>query len=198
MTTYQVPISASSSQLEFVTNARSFEDPFTGTIQTAARTGNRWLITLTFNNVQGTRRRIMQSFIMKLRGQENRFFTRDFGYVGAFGTPTGTPLVDGASQTGNSLVTDGWTASTAIFEEGDEFQVGNFLKMITADVSSNGSGQATLTFEPQLHTSPANDDPIDISEPTGQFIMIGNRSGWSDQLGGFSNFVVVGIEDVLA
>ncbi len=198
MATFQLPISASAQSLIFMTATRTFESPFTGSIQSVGRNADRWLINLQFNGVTGSRKAQMKAFILKLRGPANRFFTRDFDYSGARGTPTGTPLVQGASQSGSSLITDGWTPSTAIFKEGDEFQVGNFLKMITADVSSDGGGNATLSFEPQLHSSPANNAALDVTDPTGQFIMMDQRSGWSDHPDGSSTFNIAGLEDVLA
>jgi hypothetical protein len=92
----------------------------------------------------------------------------------------GTPLVNGASQnttydtTGvntQSLITDGWTASAASrVKKGDVFTLANvydvnpvtkatlpFLKqfVVTADGSSDGSGNLTLTIAPQIITSGA-------------------------------------------
>ncbi len=41
------------------------------------------------------------------------------------GAATGTPLVKGASQTGNTLTTDGWTTGvTGILKAGDWIQLG--------------------------------------------------------------------------
>jgi hypothetical protein len=92
----------------------------------------------------------------------------------------GTPLVNGASQnttydtTGvntQSLITDGWTASAAArVQKGDVFTLAgvydvnpvtkatlSFLKqfVVTADGSSDGSGNLTLTIAPQIITSGA-------------------------------------------
>ncbi len=98
--------------------------------------------------------------------------------VGAHG---GTPLVAGGSQkttyalskTTNtqSLVTDGWSNSTAILKAGDVFTIAgvyavnpvpgegstgktamNYLQQftVTADASSDGSGNATLTIAPAI------------------------------------------------
>lgn len=88
--------------------------------------------------------------------------------VGAHG---GTPLVNGASQTGTSLVTDGWTASVSgLLKQGDVFTIagvygvnpvsrqstGKLQKfVVTSDRASNGSGQATLEIYPAITTSGA-------------------------------------------
>lgn len=86
--------------------------------------------------------------------------------VGALG---GTPLVNGGSQTGASLVTDGWTASAAPrLKQGDIFTIAGVLAVnpvtkqstgslqqfvVTADVSSDGSGNATIPIYPSIVTS---------------------------------------------
>lgn len=95
--------------------------------------------------------------------------------VGAHG---GTPLVNGASQnvtyaasknTGTqSLITDGWTISTAVLKEGDVFTIagvnavnrrtredtGELAQFVVrADGTSDGSGNLTLTIAPAIITS---------------------------------------------
>ncbi len=89
--------------------------------------------------------------------------------VGAHG---GTPLVNGASQTGASLATDGWTNSTTgILKEGDVFTIddvyavnpltrqstGQLMQFtVTADVDSGAStGPATIPISPAIVTSGA-------------------------------------------
>jgi hypothetical protein len=81
----------------------------------------------------------------------------------------GTPLVNGASQTGSTLVTDGWTASAASrLKKGDVFTIANVYAVnpqnrqstgqlrqfvVTADVSSDGSGNASIPISPAITTS---------------------------------------------
>jgi hypothetical protein len=102
------------------------------------------------------------------------------------GTHGTTPLVKGASQTGASLITDGWTATTGTILDGDVFTIADvydinpvskqtygYLKqfVVTADVTADGSGDATLSISPSIVTSgggqnvsagPANDAAITI------------------------------------
>ncbi len=42
-----------------------------------------------------------------------------------YGTYSGTPLVNGANQTGSSLITDGWTSGGATLNKGDTFTIGS-------------------------------------------------------------------------
>ncbi len=77
------------------------------------------------------------------------------------GAGGGTPLVNGASQTGSALVTDGWSVSiTNVVRAGDVIRIAGLspLYRITADANSNGSGQATLGISPPI---PAGSSPAD-------------------------------------
>lgn len=81
----------------------------------------------------------------------------------------GTPLVNGASQTGATLVTDGWTAAAAArLKKGDVFTIAGVYQVnpqsrqstgqlqqfvVTADVSSDGSGNASVPIYPSIVTS---------------------------------------------
>ena len=198
MSTYPLPQSAHDMQMTLVTNSKIFTDPFTGAIQSAARNGARWRLNFNFINKSGLARRELQAFKVKLNGQEHRVQTKDHSYSGALGTPTGTPLVNGGSQTGTTLITDGWSNLTNIFKTGDQFQIGNELKMITADVTSSGTGEATIAFMPPLRSSPANNAPIIVTDPQGVFILEGTEHGWGTAVSGHSNFGFSLIEDVLA
>lgn len=86
--------------------------------------------------------------------------------TGAF---TGTPTVNGAGQTGSSLITQAWGNSIAtLLNVGDTFTIAgvfainpksrqstgslqNFI--VAAQASSNGSGAATLSISPAIVTS---------------------------------------------
>lgn len=84
--------------------------------------------------------------------------------VGAY---AGTPLVDGASQTGATLVTDGWTSGSSTLNEGDVFTIANVFSVnpqtkqstgvlqqfvVTAQISDT-SGAKTIAISPSITTS---------------------------------------------
>ena len=103
--------------------------------------------------------------------------------VGALG---GTPLVNGASQSGASLITDGWTASTGAVAQGDIIDAAGALGVnpmskdstgnrrqytVTAAGTANASGQLTISISPSIVLSgayqnvsaaPTNDGAIRI------------------------------------
>lgn len=87
-------------------------------------------------------------------------FTTGSGYS-QINVPTyGTVLVNGGSQTGTSLSVDGLTTGITI-KDGDVFTIAGVNKVytVTADASES-SNAATLTIDPALDSSPADDAAI--------------------------------------
>lgn len=100
---------------------------------------------------------------------------------------TSTPLVDGALQTGSTLVTKGW--GTYSFNIGDQFTIAGVnalnpisyidtgdLQTFVVTAAAAGSGAATLTISPSIITSgalatvassPANNASITVIGSTG-------------------------------
>ena len=112
----------------------------------------------------------------------------------AHGAGGGTPLVNGADQSGTSLVTDGWTASAAVrMKAGDCFTVAGLdvLFRATADISSDGSGNATITIEPPIvaGSSPANNAALTIASATLTAVILDytdSTAGPDEFIGGLS------------
>ena len=104
----------------------------------------------------------INAFITKQRGRYESFSLIPPVLNAGLGSPAGTPLVNGASQTGRSVVTDGWNNSITIFKAGDYLKFANHDKVytVTADASSDGSGDSTISIEPALVTSPADNSAI--------------------------------------
>ena len=78
------------------------------------------------------------------------------------------PYVNGASQTGTSLITDGWPVSTTgILLQDDIIRIEGYATEYTvaADVNSNGTGQATITLTSALSSSPADNSPVLVPSP---------------------------------
>jgi len=102
------------------------------------------------------------AFVMKQRGRYESFTLIPPVLNAGLGSPAGTPLVNGASQTGRTIVTDGWNNSITIFKAGDYLKFANHDKVytVTGDASSDGSGDSTISIEPALITAPADDSAI--------------------------------------
>jgi len=148
------------------TNTQSFISPLSGDMQTAELPGARWTATYTLTPGKREEMAAINAFLVSLGGPAGTFYGYDPSAKTPRGAGGGTPLVNGANQVGSSLITNGWPNSTLVLKTGDYFTVNSEYKMITADVSSNGSGAATLSFKPNLRTSPADDAPITINNPT--------------------------------
>lgn len=148
-------------------NTLSFESPLNKSVQTTELPGARFKAVFGWNNLTDADARIVKAWINKLSGRAGRFYLYDTTHPTPAGTALGTPLVKGASQTGRTLITDGWVANqTNLLLPGDYFGTGSQLCVITETISSNSSGEATLHFEAPLRISPADNAVITIDRPT--------------------------------
>ena len=198
MATFTFPsITPSFSRWGIRSNAVIQESEFTNAIKTLDRDGERWEVELRFNNLTADEKAEMEAFLVKVNGPANRVRFGKHSHVqrGAFG---GSPLVDGGSQTGNTLEIDGCTASISDWiKEGDMFSVNNELKMSIADENSDSGGELTLDFKPKLRASPADNAVITTANPTGVFVLINPLTAWSNKPGNFSDFVIQAVEDIV-
>ncbi len=206
MTTYTFPtITPTEVTIGRKANTRINRSPFSGAVQTTARGGERLTMRMVFRNLDGATRASLIAFLMKLNGQEHRFTCEDFSYRGYAGVGGGTPRVNGALQTGSSLIIDGCPLSTTGWlKAGDEFSVESRLRILTADVNTDGAGNATLNFRPANGVSP-NDNaliiagaPMQSGQPVGTWMLSSDYSDWTTPTGvTVSDFVVDCEEDVL-
>lgn len=117
----------------------------------------------------------MMAFLAALKGESGRFFLHDQTQPSPQGTITGAPVVAGAAQIGTSIVTSGWNGTLLA---GDMINIGNELKIITADVVAGAS--TVIQFEPPLRQSPISGSPILIHKPSAPFKLTGdNQASYS-------------------
>ena len=129
------------------------ESPFTNQEQVYEHDGAQWKATFTLPPMKKDSASIWLAFLMSLRGRRGTFKIGDQDRKTIQGTATGTVLVRGAAQTGNAINLDGFTASRAnVFLAGDYIQINSYLYMVSANVTADGSGQATVYVEPSLRT----------------------------------------------
>lgn len=156
--------------------------PFTMKTYVQAHAGARWSADINIPSNPIADAAPWRAFFAQLNGMEGTFLLGDSSHSTPLGAATGTPLVNGASQTGQSLVTDGWTTGvTGILKAGDWIQLGSGatsrLYMVLNDVNSDGSGNATIDIAPRLRESPADNAVITTSNPKGLFRLSRNVSG---------------------
>jgi len=143
------------------THTRRFESDFTRYQQRQLLAGSRWRANFTLPRMKQQQAAEWQAFLLLLDGGVNTLYAYDPDRRIPRGIATGTPLVKGASQTGSSLLIDGATASiTNWLMVGDYFSVNGEFKMVTSNITTNGSGEATISFKPALRSAPADNTAI--------------------------------------
>ena len=101
----------------------------------------------------------LMAFIMKQRSSKEDFTITPPEVKNARGNVSGTVLVNGVQSVGDTTITvDGMTGT---------LKAGDFVKfahdkvyMVVADVTADGSNEATLTIEPPLITALADDSSV--------------------------------------
>lgn len=152
--------------------------PFDGTEQTLELPGAVWVASLTFRLHAGEQApyagqaQVLEAFLASLRGRAGRFTwappRRRRGSAGTLGQTS--RQIDGGSQTGSSIGTKGWPGSSAnIYLPGDSIgwtdPTGRAqMHMVTAPVSSTGSGTATVPITPPIRRSPSNNAAL-LADP---------------------------------
>lgn len=148
--------------------------PFTFQTQVQQHSGQIWLADVSLKPMERDEADEWTAFLLSLMGQYGTFQLGDPLAVTPRGVASGTPRINGAGQTGNVLVTDGWsTGVTGIMKKGDYFQIGQRLHRMLKDVNSDGSGNATLDMWPRIRETPADNDFVTVSSAKGLFRLIG-------------------------
>jgi len=162
------------------------QSPFTGTTQTFKHTGEWWEAEVTLPPMKQAVAKKWIASLVSLRGVSGQMLLGDWDARtpnGTASTSAGTPLVNGASQTGNSLIIDGATANqTGYLKAGDYIQLGTGLSsrlhLVVEDADTDSSGNATLSIEPALRTSPTDDTGVTVLNPKGVFRLVDNATEW--------------------
>ena len=155
--------------------------PFDGTVQTLAMPGARWEATLTWRTLPPADYRLLEAFLASMGGMAGRFW---YGPVHAprRATGGGSPVINGASQTGATMSMRGFSANAQAFLAGDWFSytdTGNRrrLHQVTADVTANGSGVASVPIAPAIRRAGADGAAVTIASPTGTFMLASDDAG---------------------
>lgn len=95
---------------------------------------------------------------------------------------TGSPLVNGGSQIGTTLVMDGLAASYHV-TKGQFFSIvasgRRYVHIFAASATANGSGQLNATIEPGLRLSPPDNSVIEIATPKIEGFLDGDEQSWT-------------------
>ncbi len=194
-------------------NTGVFPSPLVAAQQTLDRGGQKWRLTLTFSNKITDDRAVLMALIVGLRGRAGRVEVQawDNPRRGAYG---GTPLVDGAAQTGGTIDIKGCSNNiTNWIRAGDYFALAESgvgqMKMAVADASSDGAGLITaLQFEPRIRVTPPDNSAVAVDDgvlsPTlvsSVYYLENDAQGWTSRPHAprhLSDIVLVLVEDVFA
>jgi hypothetical protein len=165
------------------------QSPFTLEQQVQRHQGQCWVLEVDYPPLSRDSAESLIAALTSLNGREGTFLFGDLANPTPRGAATGTPLVNGASQSGEDLATDGWSAGvTAILKAGDWIQLGtgsnSRLHKLLSDSNSNGSGQATLALWPRISpvATPADNSAVVTSSPKGVFRLLSDGQGWDLEL----------------
>lgn len=167
------------------TNAVAYSrSPFTFAGQALVYPGQMWQADVTLPPMRRSEAEIWVAWLVSLRGQLGTFTMGDILGCTPRGAIGGTPLVNGADQTGQDLIIDGCSNSiTGWLKAGDYVQLGSGstarLHKVLADVNTNGSGQATMSLWPNIRTAPADNAAVTVTNTVGLWRLASNESSWS-------------------
>jgi hypothetical protein len=155
--------------------------PLDGTTQTLALPGSRWEASLFWPAMTRDDSRALEAFLAQMRGMQGRFF---YGPTHAprRATGGGTPVINGANQSGATLSIRGFTASSQAFRVGDWLSYTDTtgrtrLHQVTADVNANGSGVASVPIAPPIRRAGADGAAVNVSAPVGVFMLADDATG---------------------
>lgn len=162
------------------------QSPFSSVEQVQVGTGQKWQAEVSLPPmIRTSGAPEWFAALTSLNGPEGTFYLGDTANKTPRGVATGTPVVNGAGQTGYDLSTRGWTPSvTNIMRAGDWLQVNtgssSRLYMVMKDANSDSSGNATLTIWPKVRqqpSAPADGTTIIASSAVGVF-RLQAAGGW--------------------
>lgn len=156
------------------------QSPFDFSEQTVDFGGQMWKIRVTIPLMNRDTAEIYNSFLLKLRGRKGTFLIGDPAGNEPQGSFAGTPLVDGAGQTGDTINLKGFTPSASdVIKSGDWFQLGtgstSTLHKFLEDADADTSGLVqNMPISVDIRTAPADGASIITTGAQGLFRMAAN------------------------
>jgi len=110
-------------------------------------------------------------------------------------TTAANPTVRSGAGSGGTLPLQGLPATRTVLVAGDLMTVPlpsghERLVCLTADLVSNGAGQATATFGPELGEVPATGATVEIQRPWGLMALTSDPPGWDVSAGQQYQFTI--------
>lgn len=161
--------------------------PFTFSGQAHAYAGQMWQADITLPPMKRADAERWIAWLVSLRGQLGTFLIGDPSAAtprGLASTLAGTPVVDGAGQTGGTLNISGASRNkTGWLLAGDYIQIGTGanarLHKVLTDTNTDSIGDCTVDIWPHLRTSPTNGSTVVVNNAVGAFRLASNEQSWS-------------------
>lgn len=175
---YPISLPSSPGPRSFELTATTFAaltaSPWTGSQQAQLNQGQMWGFSVELPPMSDADARAWFGALLQLNGQYGTFLYGDKKWTAPRGTWAGSPVVDGNSQSGQTLAMRGFSAAATV-KTGDFFQHGEgsdtHLYMVTADGTADGSGDLSMEIWPRLRNEPIDGDTLVTSSPKGLFRM---------------------------
>lgn len=167
-------------------------NPFTGQQQINDWQSSMWSVSVNVPPMKRQEAADWSAFFAQARGGVNAFLLGDPTGANPQGsnlTTGANALVNGANQAGYSINTKGWVASsTDVLKRGDWIQIGYRLHKVQDDVSSDASGDATISIWPNLRESPADGASLITTNCVGLFRLAATTNKFSISEGSIYGF----------
>lgn len=192
MVSYPINIPSSpgikSFKMSMVKSVNVSASQFTGHQEVKAFPGEWWECEVALPIMKRAAAEEWLAFFGLLKGPTYTFLIGDPDATTARGVATGTPLVDGANQTGSTLNLTGFTASTtAILKAGDYIQIDNNLYKVLQEANSSTDGDTTVEVFPRVRTAHDDASVVTVSSTKGKWRMKPGSLSWSSDEAGFYN-----------
>lgn len=144
------------------------------------------------NNLFNAQREVSEQYVSGKMGVAVGFkFSMDQNIARqVVGTVAGTPVVNGANQTGSNLITNGWTVTTSTLKQGDIIAVVGMDSVnpisyrdtgayrtfvVTADATADGAGNMTIPVSPDInYDTTSTFQTVMNAPPNGAAILVYN------------------------
>jgi len=191
----------SSVNLRAVTQTAMSMSPFTYKQQIHNHSGQRWEVEVTLPPMQRADAEQWLAWLLSLNGMEGTFLMGDPLGATARGSLGGTPVVNGANQTGQSLTIDGCTPSvTGWLKAGDYIQLGSdstsTLHKVLVDVNTDTGGAADIDIFPAMRTAPEDGSTVTVSNCVGRFRLNSGQQDWSIDTASIYGITFGGLEAI--
>lgn len=151
---------------------------FTRHTYTVEHPGSQWFVSASYPPMTKTQAREWLAFLLKMKGKKGSCLFIDYDFNEPGGSISGSPVVNGASQTGNAVNLSGLAVSGSnLLIAGDQISFAgyDYMHRVVDPLSSDAGGLGQVVFEPALKASPANGAAVQFQN-VGSKMMLQNSS----------------------